>query len=222
MPYLEPLRSPFFHLFSKWRNQFKNYRAGGMIFAAWLRLPINNYSVSVIIFDEANASFISVVQAVCFSSGRNTLREWVFMPHPRHVLCSASCPSHASFLKESGSSRFRGSYGCSGRKSVWMTNRAALFLQSIQCSSSTVMVMMSLTNPSIDDSVDVMSSDKGPNIAICLADWCLSSCRNKDWCGKFRSSVSQDSFQSRSFTRSIDASLKFVYLLVQVWCQIGT
>ena len=87
---------------------------------------------------------MSVVQAVCFLSCRNSLREWVFMSHPRHVLCSASCPSPASFLKEIGSSSFRGSDGCSGRKSVWMTDRAALFAQSIKCLTSTVMVMMSL------------------------------------------------------------------------------
>ena len=67
-----------FPLFSKWFSWFKKYRSYGMTCAAWLRLPINDSSVSVYIFVEANAYFMSVVQAVCFSSGRNTLREWFF------------------------------------------------------------------------------------------------------------------------------------------------
>ena len=40
------------------------------------------------------------------------------MYHPRHVLCSDSCTSPVSFLKEIGSSSFMGSDGCSGQKSV--------------------------------------------------------------------------------------------------------
>ena len=43
-----------------------------------------------------------------------------------------------------------------------MTNRAALFVPSIQCLLSTVIVMRSLMNPSIDDYVDVMSTARGP------------------------------------------------------------
>ena len=46
-----------------------------------------------------------------------------------------------------------------------MTNRATISDRFIQCSSSTVMVMMSLMNPSVDSSVDVMSNDKGSAIA---------------------------------------------------------
>ena len=41
-----------------------------------------------------------------------------------------------------------------------MNNRAALFAHSIQCLSSTVMVMMSPMNPYIDASVAVMSTDR--------------------------------------------------------------
>ena len=149
----------FFPLFSKWRSRFNKYRAGGMTWAAWLRSPIkdssvyvlifveaNAYfmsvvkavcfyygsntlrewvllnrlrhllkrgkkwaawlrspikysSVSVLIFVEANAYFMSVIKAVCFYYGSNTLREWVFMYHPRHVLCSDSCPFPTSFPK---------------------------------------------------------------------------------------------------------------------------
>ena len=133
------------------------------------------------------------------------------MSHPRHVLCSASSPYPASFLKDSGSSRFRGSDGCSGQNSVWMTNRAALFARSIQCLSSTVMVMMSLMKPSIDTSVAVISTSKGSAVARLLADYCFSSCVNKDRCGEFRSSVSQDSSRSRSLPSSIAASLTVVY-----------
>ena len=114
------------------------------------------------------------------------------MSQPRHVFCSASGPSPASFLNGSGSSRFRGSNGCSGRNSVCMTNRAALFAQSIQCSPSTVMVMMSSMKQSIDVSVAVISTAKGSDFARWLADCCFYSGGNKDWCGELKSSVSQD------------------------------
>ena len=103
----------FFPVISKWRSRFKKYRADGMTCAACLIFPINDSRVSVLIFVEANASLISFVQAVCFYSGRDTLRDLVLISQPRHVFCSASCPSPASFLNASGSSRFRGSDGCS-------------------------------------------------------------------------------------------------------------
>ena len=89
----------FLPLFGKWCIQFKKYCSGGMTCATWLSFPINNSRVSVLMFIEDNASFMSVVQDVCFSSGRNTLREWVFMSHHRHFLCSDSCPSSTSFHK---------------------------------------------------------------------------------------------------------------------------
>ena len=121
------------------------------------------------------------------------------MYQPRHVLCSASFTSPVSFLKDSGLSRFRGSDYCSGQKSVQMTNRAALFEQSIQCSSSTVMGMMLSMNPSINSSVAVMYTAKGSAVAIRIVDCCLSSCFSKYLCGKFRASVSQDLPWSRFF-----------------------
>ena len=133
------------------------------------------------------------------------------MSHPMHVLCSDSCSTPVSFLKESGSSRFRGSDGCSGRDSVWMTNRDALFARSIQCLPSTVMVMMSSMNPSIDASVAVISTSKGSAVAIWLADCCLYSFGSKDRCDEFMSSVSQDSSRSRSLPRSFADSLAVVY-----------
>ena len=133
------------------------------------------------------------------------------MSHLRHVLCLARCCFPPSFLKESGSSHFRGSDGCSGQNSVCMTNRAALFVRSIQCLSSTVMAMMSLMNPSIDASVAVMSTAKGSAVAIWIYDCCFSSCGSKDWCGEIRSSVSQDSSQSRSLPKYITASLTVIY-----------
>ena len=43
-----------------------------------------------------------------------------------------------------------------------MTNRAALFVPSIQCLLLTFIVMRSLMNPSIDEYVDVMSTARGP------------------------------------------------------------
>ena len=154
---------------------------------------------------------MSVVQAVCFYVDRNTLRELVFMSHPSHVFWLASCSSFPIFLKESGSSCFRSSDGCSGNNNVWMTNRAAIFARSIQCSSSAVMVMISLMNPSIDASVDVMSTAKGSSVSRWLAELCFSSCGIKDRCGEFRSSVYQDSYLSRSFPSYISASLTVVY-----------
>ena len=154
---------------------------------------------------------MSFVQAVCFYSGRYTLRDWLLMSQPRHVFCSASCPSPASFLNESGSFRFRGSDGCSGRNSVWMTNRAALFAWSIQWSSSIVMVMMSSMKSSIDASVAVISTDKWSAFVRWIAHWCFSSVGSKDLCGELRSFVSQDWSWSRSLPRSIAASLMVVY-----------
>ena len=73
-----------------------------------------------------------------------------------------------------------------------MTNRAAIFSQSIQCLSSSVLVMMSSMKPSIDASVAVISTDKGYAVDRWLADCCFSSGGSKDRCGKLRSSVSQD------------------------------
>ena len=81
-----------------------------------------------------------------------------------------SYPFPAIFLKESVSSRFRGSDDCSGRKSVWMTNIAALFFQSIKFSSSTVMVIILLMNPPIDVSVYVIFTAKGSDIARWLVE----------------------------------------------------
>ena len=43
-----------------------------------------------------------------------------------------------------------------------MTNRAALFALYIPCLSSTVILLVLLMNPSIDTSMDVMSTDRGP------------------------------------------------------------
>ena len=92
-----------------------------------------------------------------------------------------------------------------------MTNRAALFSQSIQCLSSTAMVTISLMNPSIDVYVAVMSNAKGSAIARWRVDLCFYSCVSKDRCGNFRSSVSQDSSRSILLPRSIAASLIVVY-----------
>ena len=81
-------------------------------------------------FVEANASFISVVQAVCFSSGSNTLRKRLFMSHPKHVFCLASCPSSTSFLRDGGPSSFRGSDGCSGQNSIFPVTQIRSMLSS--------------------------------------------------------------------------------------------
>ena len=89
--------------------------------------------------------------------------------------------------------------------------KSRTFSRSIQCLSSTVMVMMLSNNPSIDASVAIMSPDKGSAIAIWLLDYCFYSCGSKDWCGDFRSSVSQDSSWSRLLYRSIAASLTAIY-----------
>ena len=45
-----------------------------IVLVGWYH-PINDFSVSILIFVEANASFMSVVQDVCFFPGKNTLRE---------------------------------------------------------------------------------------------------------------------------------------------------
>ena len=124
--------------------------------AARLSLSINDSSVSLIIFVEANMSLILLNQAVCFYFGINTLKAWVFMSHPRQVLSLTIFLSPASFLREGGSSNPSGSYACSGPNSVHTTNKAALFACSIQYLSCTVMIIMLSMNPSIDASLDLM------------------------------------------------------------------
>ena len=73
------------------------------------------------------------------------------------------------------------------------------------------MVMMSSMNPSIDASLDFMSTAKGSEVAIWIVDCCLYYCVSKDLCGEFRLFVSQDFPWSRSFPRYIAASLTVVY-----------
>ena len=92
-----------------------------------------------------------------------------------------------------------------------MTNRAPLSARYIQCSSSTVTVMILLVYPSIDASVAMIFTDKGYDIVIWLVGCCLYSCWSKDMCGDLRSSVSQDSSRSRSFPRYIVDLLIDVY-----------
>ena len=66
-------------------------------------------------------------------------------------------------------------------------------------------------NPSIDAYMAVMSPAKGSFSAIWIVDSCLSSRVIKDMCGECRSSVSQYSYRSRSFSRSIAALPIVVY-----------
>ena len=120
-------------------------------------------------------------------------------------------PPPASFLNDIGSYHLRGSDGCSGWKSVWITNKASLFAQYIQFLSSTIIVIMSSMNPCIDASVSVMSTDKGSSVAIWIVECCLTSCVSKYMCGEFRSYVSLDSSFSISFPRCIVGSLTVVY-----------
>ena len=119
--------------------------------------------------------------------------------------------SPASFLEDIGSSSLRGSDGCSGQNSVWMTNRAALFACYIQCFLSTVMVMMSLMKSYIDAYVAVMSTAGGSAFERWFSVYCLSSFGSKVLCGELILSVSQDFSLSRSFPRSIAASMVFGY-----------
>ena len=92
-----------------------------------------------------------------------------------------------------------------------MTNRAAIFERSIKCSPSAVLVAMLLMNPPVDASVGTTSTTKGYSFSRGLVVCCLSSCGSKDRCGEFRPYVSQDLSWSRSFTRSIGASLTVIY-----------
>ena len=113
------------------------------------------------------------------------------MSHPRHVLCSSIFPSPSIIRKGSGLSCLRGYDGCSGQNSVYMTNIAALFARFIQCFSLTVLVMMSLMNPSIDASVALMYTARGYAFFIWFYECCLSSFGSKDLCGELRIFVSQ-------------------------------
>ena len=92
-----------------------------------------------------------------------------------------------------------------------MTNRDAIFALSIQCSSSTVMVMMLSIIPSIDASMDVISTDRRSAFVRWLVECCLSSGGSKDMCDEFRYYVTQDSSRSRLFPRSFSASRTVIY-----------
>ena len=92
-----------------------------------------------------------------------------------------------------------------------MTNRASLFARSIQCLSSTVMVMIALMNPSIDASVAVISIANGSAVARCIYDCFFFSYGSKDWCGNFISSMSQDASQIRLLPWYFAASITVVY-----------
>ena len=92
-----------------------------------------------------------------------------------------------------------------------MTNSAALFAHSIQFLSSTVIVMTSSMNPSIDAYMDVVSTARGSDFESWFSKCCLFYFGSKDLCGEFRSSVSQYLSRSRSFPRYIFASLAVVY-----------
>ena len=92
-----------------------------------------------------------------------------------------------------------------------MTNRDKLFARSIKCSSSSVMVTMLLISPSIDSSVDLMSTARGSAFVRWFSDCCLSYFGSKVMFGELILSVSQDSSYSRLFHRSIAALLVVVY-----------
>ena len=92
-----------------------------------------------------------------------------------------------------------------------MTNRVAIFVSFIQCLSLPVMVMISLMNTSIYASVAVMFTARRSAFSRLSTNGCSSSFGSKGMCGEFRSPLSQDLSQSRSFPRFIVASLTVVY-----------
>ena len=92
-----------------------------------------------------------------------------------------------------------------------MTNITALFTRSIQCSSSTVMVMMLSMNPSIDDSVSVISTARGSAFTGWFSGCCLSSFGSKVLCGEMIFYGSHNSSLNRLFPRYIAAFLIVVY-----------
>ena len=73
------------------------------------------------------------------------------------------------------------------------------------------MVMMSSINPSIDDYLAVMSTDRGSAFSKIFSRYCLSSFGSKVLCGELIFPVSQHSPLSILFPRYIDASLIVVY-----------
>ena len=91
--------------------------------------------LSVVIFVEARGALMSYNQDVSFSIGSNTRRERVWISHKKQVLRSAGWPSLMSLWSERGSSRFSGSYGCSGLNMVWTTNKATFLALSTQYES---------------------------------------------------------------------------------------
>ena len=138
-----------FPLFKCCLSRVRKYLAEEMMCSTWFSLPIRDSSLSVFIFVEDSDALMSCTQAVTFSLGTDTLREQVCMSHPIHVFCLSSWPSLGSFWSEGGSSCFSIYEDCSGLNRVWMTNKDAFLVRSLQIGSSMTTVMMSSVNPYI-------------------------------------------------------------------------
>ena len=86
----------------------------------------------------------------------NTLIDFVWMSHTKHVLRYAIWPPPDSLGGDRGSSCVNGSDACFRRNMVWMIKRD---VRSNQFGSSMVMVNILSMNPSMDDSMASMSTD---------------------------------------------------------------
>ena len=127
-----------------------------MMCEAWLSFLMRDSSSSVFILVKSIDDMMSCNHAISFYLIINTNRERVWMYQPIKFLRLARWTSTARVRSERGSSRFRGSLGCSGLNMVWMTNKSAFLARYTQHGSSMVMVMMSSMNSYIKASFSLI------------------------------------------------------------------
>ena len=72
----------FFPIFRKLRSLFRKYLTGGMMWFAWLSLPMRDSNLSVFIFVKARDALMLCTQAVSFYRGRNTIENGSGYPIP--------------------------------------------------------------------------------------------------------------------------------------------
>ena len=82
-----------FPVFRSWHSRFSKYLSGVMICATLFSLPVRDSSLCVFILVKDRDYLMSCTQAVSFYLCMNSLRVWVWMFHPRQILCLSNRPS---------------------------------------------------------------------------------------------------------------------------------
>ena len=182
-----------------------------MMCEAWLSFLMRDSSSSVFILVKSIDDMMSCNHAISFYLIINTNRERVWMYQPIKFLRLARWTSTARVRSERGSSRFRGSLGCSGLNMVWMTNKSAFLARYTQHGSSMVMVMMSSMNSYIKASFSLIFTASWSALTSESEACIYSSLGRKFLWGNWRFVTSHGVSSRISSPRSIAASLMVVY-----------